>query len=236
MDNFEKLIEGLKKSNWELIIHDHDNGYMTFRRCAINDPDCMDILEIYYCNRNSFGDKYIEAYFKDLNSGIIEEVPLMEEEVVCIAEFLKNSEKEDEKRVKNILKMLFIDDLKGYEKSVKEEKPKPALKDFAVKATGATLHDNIHHPSHYQGAYGLECYDVIKNFSADLSGEMAYYQGNAIKYLLRWQKKNGAEDLKKCKEYIDDMLKNLPDAEEKKTSGRYPWGESDQIRKKREME
>ena len=104
------------------------------------------------------------------------------------------------------------------------------------KAAKKTKEDTIHHPSHYQGAYGLECYDVIKNFSADLSGEMAYYQGNAIKYLLRWQKKNGAEDLKKCKEYIDDMLKNLPDAEEKKTSGRYPWGESDQIRKKREME
>lgn len=84
------------------------------------------------------------------------------------------------------------------------------------KAAKKTKEDTIHHPSHYQGAYGLEAYDVIKNFSADLSGEMAYYQGNAIKYLLRWQKKNGAEDLKKCKEYIDDMLKNLPDAEEKK--------------------
>lgn len=81
------------------------------------------------------------------------------------------------------------------------------------KAAKKTKEDTIHHPSHYQGAYGLECYDVIKNFSADLSGEMAYYQGNAIKYLLRWQKKNGAEDLKKCKEYIDDMLKNLPDAD-----------------------
>lgn len=84
------------------------------------------------------------------------------------------------------------------------------------KAAKKTKEDTIHHPSHYQGVYGLEAYDVIKNFSADLSGEMAYYQGNAIKYLLRWQKKNGAEDLKKCKEYIDDMLKNLPDAEEKK--------------------
>lgn len=75
------------------------------------------------------------------------------------------------------------------------------------KAAKKTKEDTIHHPSHYQGAYGLEAYDVIKNFSADLSGEMAFDQGNAIKYLLRWPKKNGVEDLKKCREYIDNLIK-----------------------------
>lgn len=34
----------------------------------------------------------------------------------------------------------------------------------------------------------------------------AFCQGNAMKYLFRWQFKNGAEDLKKARWYIDKLL------------------------------
>ena len=67
--------------------------------------------------------------------------------------------------------------------------------------------NNVNHPDHYQGDYGMEVYDVIHNFSEELSGEMGFYQGNAIKYILRWYKKNGVEDLRKAREYIDKMVK-----------------------------
>ena len=30
--------------------------------------------------------------------------------------------------------------------------------------------------------------------------------GNAIKYLARWQKKGGVEDLRKCKHYIEALI------------------------------
>lgn len=34
----------------------------------------------------------------------------------------------------------------------------------------------------------------------------AFYAGNAIKYILRWDKKNGVEDLEKAKVYIDKII------------------------------
>ena len=53
--------------------------------------------------------------------------------------------------------------------------------------------DNINKPSHYQGANGLEAIDVVHNFVGSLSGTSAFFWGNAIKYMLRFQKKNGLE-------------------------------------------
>lgn len=66
--------------------------------------------------------------------------------------------------------------------------------------------DNVNHPSHYQGVGGLEASDVIKEFTADLTGYDAFCAGNAIKYILRWNHKNGKEDLRKAKWYIDELL------------------------------
>jgi hypothetical protein len=35
---------------------------------------------------------------------------------------------------------------------------------------------------------------------------IGYLEGNAIKYLCRWKHKNGIEDLKKAKHYIEILL------------------------------
>ena len=35
---------------------------------------------------------------------------------------------------------------------------------------------------------------------------IGYMEGNAIKYLCRWRSKNGIEDLKKAKHYIDLLI------------------------------
>ena len=58
--------------------------------------------------------------------------------------------------------------------------------------------DNINKPSHYQGRYGMESIDALRNFMTreQLKG---FYLGNALKYQLRFQKKNGLEDLKKAR-------------------------------------
>jgi len=37
----------------------------------------------------------------------------------------------------------------------------------------------------------------------------AYQYGNAIKYLMRWPVKNGVEDLRKCRQYLDMMIEGL---------------------------
>lgn len=81
-------------------------------------------------------------------------------------------------------------------------------KDDRLDATH--MEDVIHHPKHYQGKNGMEVIDVIDNFACDPVPENCIYdEGNAIKYLLRWAKKNGIEDLNKCKECIDFMIKKL---------------------------
>ncbi|WP_415748797.1 DUF3310 domain-containing protein [Streptococcus pseudopneumoniae] len=69
--------------------------------------------------------------------------------------------------------------------------------------------DNINKPSHYQGANGLESIDVVHNFVGILSGASAFFWGNAIKYMLRFQKKNGLEDLKKARKNLDWLIEEL---------------------------
>lgn len=63
----------------------------------------------------------------------------------------------------------------------------------------------VNHPDHYN-QNGMEVWDVIKAFTSNLSGAEAFYAGNAIKYILRWDKKNGIEDLEKAKVYIDKII------------------------------
>lgn len=69
--------------------------------------------------------------------------------------------------------------------------------------------DPVKKPSHYQGRFGLEAVDVIKNFAASPEYEEGFYWGNAIKYMLRWHGKNGLEDLKKARQNLDWLIKAL---------------------------
>ncbi|HEM2827619.1 TPA: DUF3310 domain-containing protein [Streptococcus suis] len=75
--------------------------------------------------------------------------------------------------------------------------------------------DNVTKPRHYQGKYGLEVIEVIKNFltEEELRG---YYKGNTIKYILRERSKNGLEDLKKLDRYLDWLIKETEEANERR--------------------
>lgn len=74
---------------------------------------------------------------------------------------------------------------------------------------GINMNDNVNKPSHYQGSKGLESIEVIDNFIGDLPGKAAWCWGNAIKYLLRFQKKNGLEDLKKARKNLDWLIEDM---------------------------
>ena len=67
------------------------------------------------------------------------------------------------------------------------------------------MKDNIN-PNHYKGKNGLEAIDVMESFVDGMSGPEAICTGNVIKYILRWPKKNGLEDLKKV---IRETTKNF---------------------------
>lgn len=71
----------------------------------------------------------------------------------------------------------------------------------------------VNHPPHYQSKAGIEVFDVIKAFTEDLQGSMAVTQGNIIKYILRWPKKNGLEDLKKARWYLEQLIKEKEEGE-----------------------
>ena len=71
----------------------------------------------------------------------------------------------------------------------------------------------VNHPSHYQTKSGLEAIDVIEAFTDGLNGIEAVDTANAIKYILRWKSKNGVEDLKKARWYINHLIDKLESAE-----------------------
>lgn len=69
--------------------------------------------------------------------------------------------------------------------------------------------DNVNHPKHYKSKNGLECIEVIDAATEGLTGIEATHTGQVIKYIWRWKKKNGVEDLKKAKWYLDRLINHL---------------------------
>lgn len=69
--------------------------------------------------------------------------------------------------------------------------------------------DMINSPSHYKlDGLDIESKEVIKA----VLGPMGYVHwacGNAMKYLFRWEKKNGLEDLKKARKNLDFAIETL---------------------------
>ena len=70
-------------------------------------------------------------------------------------------------------------------------------------------HDMVNEPPHYQSDNGIECIDAIEAAVADLQGFEGYCTGNAIKYLWRWKKKGGAQDLEKARWYVERLLDHI---------------------------
>lgn len=53
--------------------------------------------------------------------------------------------------------------------------------------------------SHYKSSEH-EPWDVIHAWG------LGYFDGNAVKYLSRWRKKGGIDDLRKARHYIDKLI------------------------------
>ena len=66
--------------------------------------------------------------------------------------------------------------------------------------------DNVKSPSHYVSDKGFEVFDVQEAYIHDLKGMAASFWCNVVKYILRFQIKNGVEDLKKAKYYLDKLI------------------------------
>jgi hypothetical protein len=64
--------------------------------------------------------------------------------------------------------------------------------------------DNVNRPKHYRKGK-VECIDAIKSATGD--GYQFYLQGNIIKYMWRFNHKNGLEDLQKAQWYLSELIK-----------------------------
>jgi hypothetical protein len=65
--------------------------------------------------------------------------------------------------------------------------------------------DMVNHPSHYAGQ--IEVIDYIRD-KLTPEGFTEYCCGNVLKYVSRWRKKDGIQDLKKARVYLDWMIEN----------------------------
>lgn len=68
--------------------------------------------------------------------------------------------------------------------------------------------DVINHPSHYTNGR-IECIDAIDSATAGKSGIEAVCVANVIKYLWRYEEKNGLEDVKKANWYLNKLISEL---------------------------
>ena len=71
--------------------------------------------------------------------------------------------------------------------------------------------DTVNHPNHYCKG-GIECIEAIKAAVVGLVAMEAVCTANVIKYIWRWKFKNGLEDLKKAKWYLDRLIKEVEEA------------------------
>lgn len=69
--------------------------------------------------------------------------------------------------------------------------------------------NKVNHPDHYQNIAGVEAIDILNDVVKDLPGKQAAMLWNTMKYLFRFQKKNGAEDLKKARNYLDYLIADM---------------------------
>lgn len=68
-------------------------------------------------------------------------------------------------------------------------------------------YDLVNRPAHYaQG--DIECIDAIRSAVKELKGFDAYGTGTVIKYVWRHAHKNGVEDLRKARWFLDVMIEN----------------------------
>lgn len=77
----------------------------------------------------------------------------------------------------------------------------------AGEVPAITKPDMVNHPNHYtQG--GIECIKAIEA-SMPPDGFQDYCKGNVLKYVWRFRQKNGLEDLKKARVYLNWMIESL---------------------------
>lgn len=67
------------------------------------------------------------------------------------------------------------------------------------------MSDPVNKPAHYT-AGNVECIDGIEAAVEGLTGAEAFNTGQVLKYVWRWKRKGGLEDLRKARWYLDRLI------------------------------
>jgi len=93
-----------------------------------------------------------------------------------------------------------------HEDFMKNQFEKEKVKEHMIQHNMLKGPDMVNSPPHYNKA-GIECIDALRAVTGE--GFEYYLQGNILKYLWRYRYKNGTEDLKKARWYLDELIKEV---------------------------
>lgn len=95
--------------------------------------------------------------------------------------------------------------LMSVDSSTCSEKPSTSSTSSKIAQDGGTI--AVAATSHQVGGnhYASMKIQPIQYIQAN---ELGYHEGNVIKYVSRWRNKNGIEDLKKAKHYIELLIEH----------------------------
>lgn len=92
--------------------------------------------------------------------------------------------------------------------NVNDDRLLASLNDLPLVSEKYPKRDMVNHPSHYtQG--GIECIDAITAATVGKTGIEAVCVANVVKYLWRYEEKNGLEDVKKARWYLERLINEL---------------------------
>lgn len=155
------------------------------------------------------------ADVKKTTSGCILEFPDLPG-ILCSDKFIENLSKELTKAKSPVFHETSLEDImKATSNDKKWNSEKGSRKPFIMgfDVSEHSFGSAVNHPNHYQSESGLEVIDVIDAFTDGLDGVEAFDTGNIIKYICRWKKKNGIEDLEKAKWYLENLIKEVKEKE-----------------------
>lgn len=136
----------------------------------------------------------------------VSDIERLEGNLMNTSELLKEANEEVEK-IKAIAKE-YVDE-------VEERNRRIQLLEADLESLRATCNDErncvnemLVKPSYYLKG-SIECKELIAIMLEDVSGIQAFNLGNALKYLWRWQGKNGAEDISKAITYLEELKNGI---------------------------
>lgn len=110
----------------------------------------------------------------------------------------------------------------SYEDFIKYHPMTQEIASKLVRATNDEQNDNVNHPNHYN-SYSREVIDTLQG-SMTPDEFKGYLKGNIMKYVTRYQFKNGVEDLKKAQWYLnklEEVVENEKQTYERQELGYY---------------